>query len=47
MDVLKRFLLLAGLLIVPFIVLPLPSIAQVSVDLHIGPPTPVILALSP
>lgn len=38
MALLKRFLLLAGLLIVPLIVLPLPSIAQVSVGIHIGPP---------
>jgi hypothetical protein len=47
MDLLKRVLLLAGLLIVPLIVLPLPSIAQVGVDIHIGPPPPYQIAAPP
>lgn len=47
MDLLKRLLLLAGLLIVPLIVLPLPSIAQVSVGIHIGPPPPYRIAAPP
>jgi hypothetical protein len=47
MDLLKRVLLLAGLLIVPLIVFPLPCTAQVSVDVHIGPPPPFRIAAPP
>jgi hypothetical protein len=45
MDLLKRCLLLAGLLIMPFILLPLPGFAQVGV--HIGPPPQYRIATPP
>ena len=47
MDLLKRCLLLAGLLVVPLIVLPIPSIAQVSIGVHIGPPPAYRIAAPP
>jgi len=40
MDLLKRSLLLAGLLCAFFIVVPLPGIAQVNAGVHIGSPPP-------
>ncbi len=47
MESLKCGLLFAGLLCVPLIVLPLPGAAQVSVDIHIGPPPPYRIAAPP
>ncbi len=47
MDLLRRALLLAGLLFLSLIVLPLPGIAQVGVGVRIGPPPPYRIAAPP